>query len=348
MKRDHIGRGPILGRGGPYYLPSPEERRLPRKNKRDPQDVYRKNYASFGYTPRFSADSQVDDWIEERDKIPILLAVTLSSQEGPVPEKHGFVLIPELTSLRVAVWVNPIEKIGVLGCRGTGVFKKGFVQDLRDDAVIAGILGRQNTCQLEILKEAVPRMEYLLQLGLNEIIAAGHSLGGTASLCLAMKYPQIRAISLFGGGAATNPITVGPGAARATHYHILGDLISSHVASSAAKVVRIQKIGYDDWGYPYPHLVERIFKNDARRWKYISANEEQESWIRFGNSSYGLTTLSRKIRQIVCEKPIPGSTIKCPPKSFVQSSVEKLGGEFADYSADLTKDVAVGLVRKFI
>lgn len=42
------------------------------------------------------------------------------------------------------------------------------------------------------------------------------------------------------GAAPTNPVTIGPGKERATVYHIVGDIISSHMSDKAAVVYRIK------------------------------------------------------------------------------------------------------------
>lgn len=74
--------------------------------------------------------------------------------------------------------------------------------------------------------------------GYDSIIFAGYSLGGTAAFCLAKAIPNSRCVCfnpgnldlLIIGAAPTNPIITGPGTARATVYHIVGDIISSHMS----------------------------------------------------------------------------------------------------------------------
>src|SRR5688500_13378120 len=112
--------------------------------------------------PRDATTGMVDDWIDERDKLPILLATTLSDPRfGAIEEKEGFVLVPEFTTLRTAAWYNQITNEAVVGCRATGVFKSGFGQDMRDNATIAGLRGN-NSCDLGIIEEAIPAIDYFL------------------------------------------------------------------------------------------------------------------------------------------------------------------------------------------
>jgi len=271
--------------------------------------------------PRDATSDMVDDWIEVDDKLPILLATTLSDPGlGAVEEKEGFVLIPEFRTLRTAVWVHPERNEGVIACRATGVFKEGFMQDVRDDSVIAGLTGTGNACDLQIAEEAVPAIEYFTNLQIP-LTVVGHSLGGTAAMCLASRFPYLRAVSLFGGASPTNPFLYGPGPHRATHYHIQGDLISSHCGPEAAKVIRIKKIGYDDWGFTYPHLSYRILRNDNRPWRYTSANEEQQSLLRYADRGFG--PWASKRREIICRNPIPGSTIPCGRQASLRERTQQ-------------------------
>ncbi len=265
--------------------------------------------------PVNALSSDVADWIDERDKIPILLCCTLSLP-SPVAEKQGFMHQPELKTTRIGVWINFETKQVVVGCRATGVFKVGFQQDVSDDAVIAGLRTKAQ-CDLQIVQEATPIVQALIENGFTDIVAAGHSLGGSAAMCLAQKFPQLRAVSLFGGSSPLNVKTEGPGPGRATHYHVQGDLVSSHVAPSAAKVVRVVKIGYEDsWGTVYPHLSSRVLKSDGA-WKIITPNEEQESWLRYGKTGGVLQALRSKI---VAGSPIPGSNGKS--KSMISTITE--------------------------
>ena len=64
-------------------------------------------------------------------------------------------------------------------------------------------------------------------------------------MCLTQRYSDSRGISFNGGAAPTNPILSGPGSTRFVHYHIVGDLISSHMSLSAANVGIAMATGTD-------------------------------------------------------------------------------------------------------
>ncbi len=95
----------------------------------------------------------------------------------------------------------------VIGCRGTSVGSKGKelttnlkggVEDLGDDSIIAG--ASSNYCDLSLVALASQLAEEYKDYF---IVFAGHSLGGTAAMCLTQKYPNSRGIS-FNGGVLNN------------------------------------------------------------------------------------------------------------------------------------------------
>lgn len=242
------------------------------------------------------ADALVDDWILRQDKLPLLLSVSLYS--SPIQSMGGFEL--KHHSPRIGVWVNEQTRTVVIGLRGTSFGKQDFKKDLWDDRVLAGLAGG-DVCNLTLVNEATP---YVQQSQGYHIIAAGHSLGGAAALCLGEKFPQIQRIISFNGGAPpTNPRRTGPGPERAVHYHVEGDLISSHMFPEAAQVIRIRKKNKNSWGTVYPHSSDRMFRDDDP-WVYITANDEENSYIRAG----GLIPIKRLF---VCNTPIPGSSEGC-------------------------------------
>ena len=65
-----------------------------------------------------------------------------------------------------------------------------------------------------------------------------------------------------GGAAASNPILTGPGPARARFYHIMGDLISTHMGPQAAQVIRVAKTNRT-FGVIYPHSSSRFLASDG-------------------------------------------------------------------------------------
>ncbi len=248
--------------------------------------------------PKNATTDMVADWILPQDKLPILLASTIS--QGAVLHKQGYRLIPWSRSVHVAAWKK--RKHVIVGLRGTGVMLPGFARDLQDDAIIAGQVSGSYT-DMGLVKEGKMLMTRLERLGYRDFCIVGHSLGGTSAMVLATMFPSARAVSLFGGAPALNPFRAGPGPGRATHYHIVGDLVSSHCTPEAALVVRVYKQGNDDWGFIYPHLFVRILKNDSRLGIIVSPDQEQVSWERFGIMNPGA-------KNIIEDYPIPGSNVE--------------------------------------
>ena len=115
-------------------------------------------------------------------------------------------------------------------------------------------------------------------LNVERVIFAGHSLGGTAAFCLASKYTNSRAVCLNPGAAPTNPITSGPGPSRVHVYHIVGDIISTHIGSNAALVrrIKIEGIGF---GSLQAHSSTNIFTD--RPWVLVGPTEEDLLYLKW-------------------------------------------------------------------
>lgn len=137
--------------------------------------------------------------------------------------------------------------------------------------MIAGATSK-GYCDLSLVAQVDSLMTLLLQLDITSFIFAGHSLGGTAAFCLAGKYTHARAICFNMGAAPSNPIYNGPGG-RATVYHIVGDIISSHISSQAAMVIRVAIQGIA-FGSLASHSASTIF--NTQPWKIVSAQEEDD------------------------------------------------------------------------
>jgi len=215
---------------------------------------------------------QIASWVNPNDRIPLLLAISLYGQARPVMGNYKLVV----NAGRVASWVDFETNSVIIGLKGTS--DKTLEQDILDDIII---MAAPTYCALSIVGEADQVIEETMAVIANNsdelvsgraqsnnepsLIFAGHSLGGTAAMCLTIKYPNSLGVSFNGGAAPTNPILEGPGPQRFTHYHIVGDLISSHMGENAARVVRI-KIPGKDFGSQEPHssgnlLVEGSFYN---------------------------------------------------------------------------------------
>jgi pimeloyl-ACP methyl ester carboxylesterase len=144
------------------------------------------------------------------------------------------------------------------------------------------------------------------------IIFAGHSLGGTSAFCLAMKYPNSRAAIFNAGAAASNPVWSGPGPQRCTHYHIVGDLISTHMSEKAAKIIRIKtNTSFGSLECHNSLLITRI----AGQWRYSDATEEDVLYVKWSKSFVGavVSTVSSVskffglMKKSILTSPIPDS-----------------------------------------
>lgn len=264
--------------------------------------------------PNTTTVEEVADWIEDRDKLPLLLAISLYTV--PVDEYDGFQFMPDWSDLpRVGVWFREETEDWIVGCRGTSVNAEGGSLDLKDDEKI----GFGNYCELSIVDQATPVIQKIFdnKFWNTDIIVAGHSLGGAAAICLSAKF-GIRGISLNGGASPTNPVLYGPGPGLATHYHVFGDLISTHMSSQAAKVVRV-KGEHTQFGSFYPHAAARILRSDGPK-HFVSATEEDEAYYNWGTQfplglkifgrifSLGIYLAQLKRADITKKSPIPDSS----------------------------------------
>lgn len=274
---------------------------------------------------------QLAPWLEQNDKVPLLLALSL--YDTPRKELEGFVLFR--SDVRCAAWIGP-NNVVIIGCRGTAVGGRFGSHDLADDKIIAL---HANYCDLtlvalvdKLIKDVTNKVNNKTStfgkikdfvLGRKKLeetniepyfVFAGHSLGGTASTCLAMKYPNSRSISFNGGGAPTNPVLVGPGSGRGTHYHIVGDLISSHVAKSAAKVIRI-KIPNIEYGTLASHSSGNLL---SKPFIIYTPDQEDVEYVAWGKKDKVYSIVSKvlaltpyntflKVKKIVETSPIPDS-----------------------------------------
>lgn len=147
----------------------------------------------------------------------------------------------------------------------------------------------------------------LLEGGYDSILFTGHSLGGTAAFCLAMGFPNSRCVCFNPGAAPTNPIYSGPGNSRATVYHIVGDIISSHMSSKAALVFRV-KLNVP-FGSVKAHATENFFSSGS--YSFITATQEDELFLKWSKGfsfSGGLyANYSKYLQKQASFKAIPDS-----------------------------------------
>lgn len=259
------------------------------------------------------------EFILEQDRVPMILA--FSTYNSIIVEKDEY-RITTVGSQYARCWVKPGSVI--IGIRGTAVSEAGGFNNLLDDAVIAGLIG-DDKCSLQIVKDVEVFVKDFIDRGFCEIIICGHSLGGEAAICLATMYPQVtRAISFNGAAPASGGNFEGAGIERTTAYHIVGDVVSTHIDQETCKVFRIKLLEPNptDWGDPlYYHSTDRFYYH-GRKYEFWSAQREQEDMQDYVYHStvpteiisvlLGVVTkhLHRdKLREFICKHPIPDSKI---------------------------------------
>ena len=116
-----------------------------------------------------------------------------------------------------------------------------------------------------------------LKGGFDSVLFTGHSLGGTAAFCLAKAVPNSRCVVFNPGAAPTNPIYSGPGQNRATVYHIVGDIISSHMSSNAALIFRVKL--QVPFGSVKAHGTENFFSSGS--YSLMTATQEDVLFLKW-------------------------------------------------------------------
>jgi len=250
-------------------------------------------------------------FVDEQDWIVLELCASLYTD--PIDEKDGWVMQDFTPSVRV--WTKDDTAIvGIMGTSG-----KTGISNILDDAALAGIVSE--ACKLNVVNQASAIIDKITQ---PNIIVGGHSLGGAAAFCLAHKYNNIRAVSFNGGAPPTGGGVKGAGRDRCRFYHIVGDIISTHIDDSTANVSRIHLLGNVDWSNTkYYHSTDRFFENVS--YDTIGAQEEQDSIVKYvynqSPTVFFITLLTGlvsetfnkdRIREIICKNPIPGTKPDCP------------------------------------
>lgn len=238
-----------------------------------------------GFSDSVFAPNAVIQQIAPQDRIYLVLMNT-QYKGCIVDELDGWdTMCKYNTNPHISVWYNTYDDEFFIAMRGTSPFGKLGYTDIYDDAQIAfGLdtfvetmfgLGALGTGQKHVLgkiaaegvQKAIPQssldlcntlsitqgawpiIDALLADGASpsKITIAGHSLGGRAAACLAAKYNFKRAVLFNAAAPPTNPLRVGLGPDRQIHYHIIGDLVSSHSDPNFMTVVYI-----DNSSFPIP------------------------------------------------------------------------------------------------
>ena len=122
------------------------------------------------------------------------------------------------------------QKVGK-GAINYGAKKTGLAQ--LHERVISG-------CEFISKQSASAVVNSLLARGVPpaNIKICGHSLGGRAAVCTSVQYNLAECVVFNMASPVTNPIQEGLGPGRCTHYHICGDLISTHTDDVQMRTVR--------------------------------------------------------------------------------------------------------------
>ena len=226
-------------------------------------------------TETFPPDA-VASFILPEDRIYLVLLNTIY-QACLVSDLEPWSIVCDLNvNPHIAVWENSQTSEYFVGMRGTSPFNRGGWEDIMDDTLVtfgmtpilnsifqgtgtdtsrfaeqmADLIGEStdvcNTMRITMHGRQVIQ-SLLGRTSASQITIAGHSLGGRAAACLAVEFGLKRAVLFNAAGPPTNPLRTGLGPGRQIHYHIAGDLISSHSDPAAMTVVLI-----DNHSYPIP------------------------------------------------------------------------------------------------
>lgn len=274
----------------------------------------------MGYTP-----NQVAEWVKPHHRLPFCLVTSLYD-EKPIQTLEGYTWIDGLhESARMGAWINSSGEC-IIGCRGTqpALWGNGL-KDLIDDSIIAG-LTRASAADMSLVQEADAVVKQLVEWGVPyaKMMIGGHSLGGFTAMNIATKY-KLHVCSFNGAAPLTKPLLTGPGPTLATHYHIVGDLISTHMSPNAADVIRMNKKAA--FAFILPHNTERFLAKDPT-YGAFSADDEEAEYLSFG-TTFALTyariepLTAATVFYLTRSSPIPGS------KEFGNiPTVEDIGAEF--------------------
>lgn len=272
---------------------------------------------------------QVAQFVYDDDHVAFELCTSLYTQTKYFYK--GYTML-DLGNERVRCWYNANRFI--IGCRGTTVAGVGGFEDLKDDLVLSrgggcglSIVGVANMI-MEKLKSGTP-LKYksnLREYGsienytLDEIIVCGHSLGGAAAFCIARSHPEVtRCVSFNGAAPIVGGPHIGAGVDRSRFYHIVGDIISTHMDPDSCQVIRIKLPGVVDWNNPgWYHSTDRFYWDmNFEYWDaQMEQNDIQDYVYNTTLGTYFVTLLTGvvtkylnrdRLREIVCSNPIPGS-----------------------------------------
>jgi len=264
----------------------------------------------------------IASFIDQEDAITLQLVKNLYG----TPVSYAGYELQGLGDESTRAWINSADEVIVV-VKGTSFQTDKALSNILDDLQIAVSGG----CNLAAVASATNVLDDIIEAGYTDITIAGHSLGGAAAFCLGTKYPQTKIVT-FNAAAPPTQSTAGPPNSKA--YHIVGDIISSHVGAPIVKRIYLVESGlqYDQtptqlqvdgviWDdVAYYHTIERFFDH-GREFKIVTAQFEQNSLENFAFKDTLLATavdiagaLSsqalnpfKRIQKLICSNPIPGS-----------------------------------------
>jgi hypothetical protein len=253
----------------------------------------------------FQQVPEVADWVKPEHKVPFLLCESLYSK--PFQFKYDYSYQASNSTSRIGVWQNSAGDYFV-GLRGTVIFAE---KDIKDDVQIA--FRRAGLQDLSLVEEAKKVVESLLVTRRRHVMVGGHSLGGFAAMAIGKMF-NLNTCSFNGAAPITNPVLSGPGPILATHYHIVGDLISTHMGCQAASIVRVDK--KLPFGFITPHSTERFYSSDPTT-RLVDATSEDVAMCVWSLTNPPGEASTVFISSIVFNSPIPCSSRSNSPDSYM-------------------------------
>jgi hypothetical protein len=172
----------------------------------------------------------------------------------------------------------------IIGLKGTELsFTRTGAKDIVDDIIIAISNDGTTTTLEDEAEKGLQTLLYEYRINAEHIFICGHSLGGYGAYRLCHKY-KIKGASFNGAAPPTKPpkFAVIPG--TFTHYHILGDIISSHLDSTTVKRVLIDKNHQFFFNTAEQHSTDRFWKADPRPSNIGNPTDEDGSYFLFGTT----------------------------------------------------------------
>lgn len=264
---------------------------------------------------------QVASFIPQQDQIYVKIVNSMYSTPTDIDDYK----LTRLGDQSVRAWVNETAEHAIICIQGTSIPTQKGLSNILDDVAIA-----TGGCGLAAVKNASLILQDIQARGFTNITITGHSLGGTAAFCVGEANPDITCVAFNPGAPVTSPRST-PANGRA--YHIIGDIISSHIGGSVGRIyllesgteykqtptqLQLDGVIWDD--VAYYHSIYRFYER-GRAYRYETAQFEQQSLENFvfkdtllakvvgvvGAATSQKLNVFRIVQELVCAHPIPGS-----------------------------------------